>query len=45
MLQASFFADENVTVKLQNMKQKKQIEPLFEKTKTINCIHGVPEEA
>jgi hypothetical protein len=22
-----------------------QIEPLFEKTKSINCIHGVPEQA
>ena len=43
MLQASFFADEDMSIKLQNMKQKKQIEPLFEKTKTINCIHGVPE--
>lgn len=34
-----------MSVKLQNMKYKKQIEPLYEKTKTINCIHGVPDQA
>lgn len=45
MLQSSFFANEDMSIKLQNIKQKKQVEPMFEKTKNINCIHGVPEEA
>jgi len=31
-------------IKLQSMKQKKKVEPIFEKTKDINCIHGVPEQ-
>ena len=44
MLQKSFFANEDMTVKLQNVKLKKQIEPLFEKTKQVNCIKGCPDE-
>ena len=44
MLQNSFFANEDMSVKLQNVKYKKQIEPIYEKTKQIHCIHGVPEE-
>jgi antiviral helicase SKI2 len=43
MLQSSFFANEDMSIKLANVKQKKHVEPLFEKTKTINCIKGVPE--
>lgn len=43
MLQSSFFANEDMSIKLQSVKNKKQIEPLFEKTKQINCINGVPE--
>jgi superfamily II RNA helicase len=43
MLQSSFFANEDMSIKLQNIKQRKHIEPLFEKTKQINCIHGVPD--
>ena len=43
MLQSSFFANEDMSIKLQNIKQRKLIEPLYEKTKTINCVHGVPE--
>jgi len=26
------------------MKQKKKVEPIFEKSKDIHCIHGVPEQ-
>ena len=40
MLQSSFFADEDTSIKLQNIKQKKQIEPLFEKTKVVSCPYG-----
>ena len=31
--------------KLQSMKQKKKIEPFYEKSRTINCVHNVPEQA
>ena len=42
MLQKSFFANEDMGIKLQNVKLKKQIEPIYEKTKQINCIKGCP---
>ena len=44
MLQKSFFANEDMSIKLQNVKLKKQIEPIYEKTKQINCIKGCPQE-
>jgi hypothetical protein len=43
LLQNSFFANEDMKIKLQVMKSKKKIEPQYEKAKAINCIHGVPE--
>lgn len=44
LLENSFFANENQTVKLQNLRTQKKIEPLYERSKDIECVFGVPEE-
>jgi hypothetical protein len=40
LLANSFFADEAMKSKLQSLKNKKRIEPNYEKSKTISCMHG-----
>ena len=45
MLENSFFANETATVKIQAQKKKKRIEPLYERAKDVDCVHGVPEQA
>lgn len=44
LLENSFFANANQNLKLQNIKMQRKIEPLYEKSKDIECVHSVPDQ-
>jgi len=45
LLQNSFFAHEDTTVKITYLREKKQLEPKYNKAKDISCVYGVPDQA
>lgn len=44
LLENSFFANNNQQIKLQKIRDQRKIEPLYERSKDIECIHSVPDE-
>ena len=45
MLENSFFANENASIKINAQKKKRRIEPILEHASQIDCVHGVSEQA